>query len=140
MTAEEFRAVALSLPDTVESSHMDHPDFRVGGKIFATLGYPGCEWGVVVLTPEEQAQLSQAEPDVFVAAKGAWGRAGSTQVYLRLARKDSVRAALGAAWQNRVSKNAPAARRKPVQKTRQRQIAGTRPTGFLPDEPARGNS
>jgi len=110
---------------------MDHPDFRVGGKIFATLGYPGCEWGVVVLTPE---------PDVFVAAKGAWGRAGSTQVYLRLARKDSVRAALGAAWQNRVSKNAPAARRKPVQKTRPRQIAGTQPTGFLPDEQARGNS
>ncbi len=123
MTAEEFRAIALSLPDTVESSHMNHPDFRVRGKIFATLGYPGCEWGVVGLTPDEQARVSQAEPDVFVPVKGAWGRAGATQVYLRLARKGSVRAALRAAWQNRVPKNAPATGRKPVRKARAAEVA-----------------
>ena len=116
MTAEEFRALALSLPDTLESSHMNHPDFRVGGKIFATLGYPGCEWGMVGLTLDEQRRVSQAEPDVFVPVKNAWGRAGATQVYLSLARKGRVRAALRAAWQNRVLKTASATVRKPIRK------------------------
>src|SRR4030095_880109 len=83
MTGEEFRAIALSLLETVESSHMGHPDFRVRNKIFATLDYPSPEWAVVVLTPAEQKRVSQGEPDVFVPSKGAWGRAGSTQVYLR---------------------------------------------------------
>ena len=104
MTAQEFRTIALGLPDIVESSHMNHPDFRVNGKIFASLGYPSSEWAVVKLTPDEQARLCEAEPDVFVPVKGAWGRAGNTQVYLRLARKRSVRAALQSAWQNHASK------------------------------------
>lgn len=106
MTADEFRAIALSLPSAVESSHMNHADFRVGGKIFATLGYPSGDWGVVMLTADEQALLCEAEPDVFVRVKGAWGRAGSTQVYLRAARKRSVRTALRAAWQRRAPKAA----------------------------------
>ena len=104
MTADQFRAIALSLPDAVESSHMDHPDFRVGGKIFASLGYPDAEWGMVSLTPDEQARVTEEEPDVFVPVKGAWGRAGNTQVYLRIARARSVRAALQAAWQKRAPK------------------------------------
>ena len=108
MTADEFRAMALSLPDTMESSHMDHPDFRVGGKIFASLGYPSSEWGMVALTADEQTRLCQAQPKVFSPANGAWGRGGATQVYLQLARKGSVRTALQVAWKNRVAKNAPA--------------------------------
>ena len=118
MTADEFRAIALSFSDAIEASHMDHPDFRVGGKIFATLGYPSNEWGCVSLTPEEQKRVSKAEPDVFVPVKGAWGRAGATQVYLGPARKGSVRAALREAWQYRMEKNAPKKRtvRKPVGK------------------------
>jgi hypothetical protein len=125
MTAEEFRAIALSLPDTVESSHFKHPDFRVYGKIFATLGYPSREWGVVALTPEEQALFSQAEPDVFVPVNGGWGRAGSTKVLLRLARKRSVRAALRAAWRNRAPKDQPPPEKKPATKgpTRRRGAA-----------------
>ena len=118
MTADEFRAMALSLPDVVESSNMNHPDFRVGGKIFATLGYPSNEWGVVGLTPEEQARLMKSEPDVFVPAKGAWGRAGSTQVCLRLARERSVEAALKGAWQNRLTKNSAATSGKQTRKNR----------------------
>ena len=106
MTADEFRAIALSFPSAVESSHMNHPDFRVGGKVFATLGYPSRDWGVVMLNPDEQALLCQAEPEVFVQVKGAWGRAGSTQVYLRAARKRSVRTALRAAWKRRAPKAA----------------------------------
>jgi hypothetical protein len=101
MTADEFRALALSLPETIEAAHMGHPDFRVLGKIFATLGYPDEAWGVVSLSPEKQAEVCTTEPEVFFPVKGAWGRAGSTQVYLRLARKRSVRGALRAAWENR---------------------------------------
>jgi hypothetical protein len=114
MSPNDFRAIALSLPDTVESSHMNHPDFRVGGKIFATLGYPGREWGVVSLSPEDQWVVCKAEPDVFIPVKGEWGRKGSTQVYLPLARKRSVRAALRSAWQkHKPTERAPAGRKSP---------------------------
>ena len=99
MTAEEFREIALSFPETVEASHMNHPDFRVRGKIFASLGYPNADWGMVGLTPEEQARVTKAEPDVFTPVNGAWGRAGATRVLLRLARKESVREAMQVAWQ-----------------------------------------
>jgi hypothetical protein len=101
MTAGRFRALALSLPDTAESAHLNHPDFRVQGKIFATLGYPTREWGMVGLKPEDQAYFCRAEPEVFVPVKGAWGRAGATQVWLKRARAASVRATLTAAWRYR---------------------------------------
>ncbi len=113
MTADDFRGMALSLPDVVESSHMDHPDFRNRGGIFATLAYPTSEWGRVRLTAEEQARLTEAEPEVFVPVNGAWGRGGATQVFLRLAREHSVREALRVAWQNRLPK-VGAPRKKPV--------------------------
>src|SRR6516164_7478412 len=71
MTAEKFRELALSLPDAVEAAHMGHPDFRVGGKIFATLG-PDEKWGMIKLTPEEQALLIASAPAVFHPASGAW--------------------------------------------------------------------
>ena len=108
MTAEDFRKMALSFTDALESAHMEHPDFRVGGRIFATLGYPDEGWGVVMLSPEEQRRLCEAEPEVFVPVKGAWGRSGSTQVNLELAKKTRVRAALQAAWEERVRKNGKA--------------------------------
>lgn len=124
MTAEAFRALARRLPDVVESSHMEHPDFRVGGRIFATLGYPTDEWGMVILPPEEQARLCAAEPGVFRAVKGAWGRAGSTQVHFPMASAGSVGPALRLAWEKRVLKNdaqpkrtarkAPARRQRPA--------------------------
>jgi hypothetical protein len=101
MTEDEFRGMALSLPGAVESSHMDHPDFRVGGKIFATLQHPRRGWGMVALTPDEQSLIIQAEPDVFSPANGAWGRGGATLVDLKAARKRSVRTALAAAWRRR---------------------------------------
>jgi hypothetical protein len=104
MTAREFRALALSLPDTIEASHHGHPDFRVRGKIFASLGYPSREWGMVGLAPRDQARVCRTSPDVFVPVAGAWGRAGATNVHLRPARPRSVRAALGAAWRHRAPK------------------------------------
>lgn len=83
MTADEFRKLALSLPEAIEGAHMGHADFRVGNRIFATLGWPDEHWGMVKLTPEEQELRVEAEPDVFAPVKGAWGRRGSTNVRLR---------------------------------------------------------
>ena len=98
MTPNDFRKMALSFPEAAERAHMHHPDFRVGGKIFATLGYPDKAWGMVKLTPVEQEMLVAAEPEVFVPAKGAWGRQGSTTVLLKSAKTTTVRKALSAAW------------------------------------------
>ena len=100
MTADDFRKLALGLPEAIESAHMHHPDFRVGGKIFATLGYPGKDWAVVKLTPNEQKHFIQSDPKVFQPVKGAWGRRGNTNVYLAEAKIDIVREALTAAWRN----------------------------------------
>lgn len=102
MTPKSFRQLALSLPETSESEHMDHPDFRVGGKIFATL-FPGDEWGVVKLTPQLQGELVNEQPNVFEACNGAWGRNGATIVFLKDAEEGSVLRALIDAWR----KNAP---------------------------------
>jgi len=104
MTAAAFRALALTLPEAVESAHMGHPDFRVRGKIFATLGYPNGGWGVVKLTPLQQAAFVRADPEVFVAVKGFWGRRGATSVNLRKAAKTSARKALTVAWSNTAPK------------------------------------
>jgi hypothetical protein len=99
MKANDFRRLALTLPEAIESSHMNHPDFRVNGKIFATI-LPGDELGMVKLTPEQQMEFVGSEPDVFVPVKGGWGRRGATNVVFKAAAKASVRTALFTAWQN----------------------------------------
>src|SRR5437016_13516418 len=104
MTAREFRSIALSLPQVSEAAHMGHPDFRVGGRIFATLGYPRSGWGMVKLTPEQQELFVRAQPVAFAPVKGAWGRAGATNVRLQAAKKAAVRVALVIAWRNRAPK------------------------------------
>lgn len=103
MIAGEFRSLALSLPEATESAHMDHPDFRVRGKIFATLG-PDESWGMVKLTPEEQRLFIQAEPEVFSPANGTWGRRGCTIVQLAAATSDTLWSALLSAWRNTAPK------------------------------------
>jgi len=103
MTADDFRSLALSLPEATEESHMNHPDFRVRGKIFATLG-PDEAWGMVKLTPEQQGLFVRTEPKVFQPIKGGWGRRGCTQVILEAATEPSVRQALVAAWRNTAPK------------------------------------
>ena len=103
MTPDEFRALALAVPDAEEAEHMEHPDFRVGGKIFATLG-PGETWGMVKLTPEQQAELLTTDPSAFAPAKGAWGRRGATIVTLASAGLALVSEALWTAWRNTAPK------------------------------------
>ena len=100
MTAEGFRRLALRLPEAVESAHMAHPDFRVRGTIFATLGYPDADHGMVKLTPAQQEALVEAEPEAYAPVKGGWGRKGATQVRLRRAKAKSLGLALTLAWRN----------------------------------------
>src|SRR5688572_11921370 len=104
MTTSEFRKIALSFPEATESSHMAHPDFRVGGKIFATLGYPNDDYAAVMLLPEDQKLFVKIHGDAFAPVKGAWGQAGSTLVQLKFARSAAVRDALDAAWRRRAPK------------------------------------
>ena len=98
MTPKDFRRLALSFPEAEERMHMEHPDFRVAGKIFATLGYPDEDHAMVKLTPLEQEMFVKSHPTVFNPCSGAWGRRGATNVRLRSARKPTLRRALEAAW------------------------------------------
>jgi hypothetical protein len=98
INAEDFRRMACSLPGAEEKGHMGHPDFRVGGKIFATLGYPDAGWGMVKLTPEDQRVYVALDAGVFVPVKGAWGLRGCTNVRLRAANEAVVHEALESAW------------------------------------------
>ena len=103
MTPAEFRRLALSLPGTLEKAHMGHPDFRVGKKIFATLGYPDARHGTVMVKPHEQDLLVRKHPRAFTAVSGAWGRAGATSVKLSTAPRRAVALALESAWHRRAS-------------------------------------
>ncbi len=100
MTPAEFRRLALSLPETVESAHMNHPDFRSRGRIFATLGYPDESRAMVKLTPEQQSDLVHDHPAVFAPVNGGWGRQGATAVQLSAATAAALRPALQLAWEN----------------------------------------
>jgi hypothetical protein len=103
-SAEDFRRIALSFPGAEERAHMGHPDFRVGGKIFATLGSPDAGWGMAGLLPEQQELAIEAEPEAFKPAAGAWGRGGSTLVRLDAVSDAWLERALGWAWAKRAPK------------------------------------
>ncbi len=115
MTADQFRRLALSLSGSEEHAHHHHPDFRVQGKIFATLGYPDATRAMVILTPEQQAEFLHDYPEVFAPAAGAWGRSGSTTICLPKAKKALLQPAVQAAWQKAVS--AAAAKKKKKEPT-----------------------
>jgi len=100
MTPDEFRKMALVIPTAVERSHMNHPDFRIAGKIFASLGVPDENWAMVKLTRQQQRAFIEKAPQVFQSCSGAWGRAGATNVYLTAAMPRVLRAALDMAAKN----------------------------------------
>jgi len=108
MDADDFRRTALSLEGAAESSHMGSPDFRVGGRIFATLASQKQGYGNLMLTPEQQAAFIEELPDVFVPIAGGWGRMGATHVRLAAATEDVLAGALRTAWKLRVEKNTKA--------------------------------
>src|SRR5579875_2826082 len=112
MTVADFRRIALSLEGAEESSHMGSPDFRVGGRIFATLASQKEGYGNLMLTPEQQAMFVEEQPDLFVPIAGGWGRNGATHIRLEQAPEAVLVGALRAAWQIRKEKNAKAGRKK----------------------------
>ena len=99
-TPDDFRRIALSFPGAEERAHMNHPDVRVGGKIFATLGSPDDAHGMVALLPEQQEDFMSLST-AFRPATGAWGRGGSTLVRLEAVSEDLLEAAIAAAWRKR---------------------------------------
>jgi hypothetical protein len=100
MTADEFRKMALKIPGAMEQSHMNHPDFRLYGKVFASLGAPDDDWGMVKLTPAQQSIFIKKAPKMFKPCSGAWGRSGCTNVHLEVANKTVLRSAIEAAAEN----------------------------------------
>jgi len=113
MTGEDFRRLALSLEGVEESSHSGAADFRVGGRIFATLAAESEGLGNLMLTPEQQAQFVEEQPEVYLPIQGGWGRMGMTHIRLAEADEDMLRGALSAAWRTRTEKNAKARKRQP---------------------------
>ena len=109
VTPQDFRRLALSLPDTAEGSHFGVADFRVGGRIFATLAYQKKGFGNLVLTPEQQAGMVQDAPEIFLPVPNKWGERGATMVRLAKVTPDILEAALRTAWSNR--QKAPSKRR-----------------------------
>ena len=113
MDAEDFRRIASSLDGAEEGSHMGSPDFRVGGRIFATLASQKQGYGNLMLTPEQQAAFVEELPEVFVPIAGGWGRMGATHIRLAKANQDVLAGALRAARKLRLEKNAKPSRKKP---------------------------
>lgn len=104
MTGADFRRLALTMPEAAEGSHFGNADFRVGGKIFATLSQEKQGFGVLLLSPEQQAGMVEDAPEIFSPVPGGWGRQGSTRVSLEHVTPDILEAALRTSWQKRAPK------------------------------------
>lgn len=105
MTSADFRRIALSLEGAEEGPHMGAVDFRVGGRIFATLAAVKQGYGNIMITPEQQAAFIADAPDVFIPVAGGWGRNGATHIKLATVSQDMLGGALRTAWKLRVDKN-----------------------------------
>lgn len=118
MNAKDFRRIALSLEGAEEGSHMGAADFRVGGRIFATLAAVKLGYGNLMLTPEQQAGFVEDLPEVFLPVHGGWGRSGATHVRLAVVTEDVLEGALRTAWKLRIEKNAKAGKKGSMKKPR----------------------
>ena len=112
MDPADFRRIALSMEGAEEKSHMGSPDFRVGGRIFATLAHESQGYGNLALTPELQAEFTAESPGVFVPIAGGWGKTGMTHIRLAAASEDVLTGALRVAWKLRVQKSEKAGGKK----------------------------
>jgi hypothetical protein len=125
MNAADFRRIALSLEGAEEGSHMGATDFRVGGRIFATLASIEQGYGNLMLTREQQADFVAEQPDVFVPIAGGWGRMGMTHIRLEATNEDVLTGALRTAWKLRIEKNTrtDGKKRVPARATRQKRTS-----------------
>lgn len=99
MTQDEFRALAASFPEAAAGSHFDTSDFRVGGRIFATLRKTDGR-AVLKLSHDEQQLLMATAPGLFEPVTGAWGRKGWTRVVLEASDAATVRHAMAMAYRS----------------------------------------
>ena len=113
MTPDGFRRIVLGLTGVVEGAHQGHADFRVDGRILASLGYPDKAWGMLVLSPDQQRSLVRTQPDAFVPVKGKWGEQGCTSVRLAVVDEEMLGEALTLAWQNTSAKGRKQKSRRP---------------------------
>jgi len=118
MNADDFRRIALSLEGAEEGSHMGAVDFRVGGRIFATLAAVKQGYGNLMLTPEQQAAFVAELPEVFLPVHGGWGRNGATHVRLAVVSEDVLQGALRTAWRLRIEKNTKSGKKVAAKKRR----------------------
>jgi hypothetical protein len=112
MNPNDFRRIALLQEGAEEGSHMGAPDFRVGGRIFATLASQDQGYGNLMLSPQQQTAFVEEQPDLFVPVAGGWGRMGATHIRLAAATEDVLAGALHTAWKLRVEKNGKAGKSK----------------------------
>ncbi len=126
MNAKDFRRIALSLEGAEEGSHFGQADFRVGGRIFATLAHEKQGYGNLMLTPEQQAMFVEELPEVFLPVHGGWGRNGATHVRLAVVNEDVLEGALRTAWKLRLEKNAKTGKKKAGAKTKGRRTTQVR--------------
>ncbi len=118
MNAKDFRRIALRMEGAEEGSHMGAVDFRVGGRIFATLAHEKQGYGNLMLTPEQQAAFVAELPEVFLPVHGGWGKNGATHVRLAIVTEDVLEGALRTAWKLRVDKNAKTGKKSSMKKWR----------------------
>ncbi|HEY2860783.1 MAG TPA: MmcQ/YjbR family DNA-binding protein [Terracidiphilus sp.] len=125
LTPADFRRLALSLEGAEEGSHFGAADFRVGGRIFATLAAEKLGYGNLMITPDQQAAFVAEAPDVFLPIPGGWGRNGATHVRLSAANEDVLLGALRTAWKLRIEKNGKVGKRTSVRgsKSRTRKVS-----------------
>jgi len=126
MNVADFRRIALTLPGAEESSHMGQPDFRVDGRIFATLASAKQGYGNLMLTLEQQSAFIEEMPEVFLPIPGGWGRMGRTHIRLAEASEEVLHGALHAAWKLRVEKSAKSGKKKRSPKQNSPSTKGTR--------------
>jgi hypothetical protein len=133
MNAADFRRIALSLDGAEEGSHMGSADFRVGGRIFATLASQQQGYGNLMLTPQQQAEFVAEQPEIFVPIAGGWGKMGATHIRLAATNEDMLAGALRVAWRLRIEKNATASGKKRQTKAvSKRSTVKPRPIGRKP--------
>jgi hypothetical protein len=118
LSPKDFRRIALGMRDAIEGAHMGHPDFRVYGRIFATL-HPDHQFGMVKLTPDQQQKFVRENPTTFAPENGAWGRQGCTSVRLNSVDEDTLGEAMTLAWQNTATKGPARSTTAPRKRRRQ---------------------
>jgi hypothetical protein len=118
MTPSDFRRIALSFDGAEEGSHMGATDFRVDGRIFATLASVKEGYGNLMITPEVQAAFIADRPDLFLPIHGGWGRMGMTHIRLAAADEDTLTGALRTCWKLRVEKNRKSGKKRSGTSTR----------------------